>query len=105
VPQNKYLIVKNDDAQHSLSPTQKQQLLDILRTVATYRQNQNKSVGDLFFVLNMKDIYARAALDQYICAINFDDTAMTNAGVAEALAVATEIKITATLNIETRLPD
>ena len=103
--QNKYIVFKNQDAQQFLNDQQKQQLLDILRTLAEGRRTSGKSVNDLFFVLNMKDQYAQRAIEAYIAAIHNDDTAENNAAVQAALDTAVTVRQTAMLNIDARLPD
>ena len=103
--QNKYVVLKREDAQRYLTLEQKQQLLDIQQTIAAGRQNSGKSVHDIFFVLNMKDVYAGSALDAYILAIQTDGTYESNAAVREAMEVAIRVKQTAALAVSPRLPD
>ena len=103
--QNKYIVLRSDDAQAFLSSEQKQQLLDILGSVADGRRKAGKSVGDLFFVLNMKDQYAQAAIERYITAIHDDGLANTSPGVQSALDTAVGVRQTAMLTVTTKLPD
>ena len=103
--QNKYVVLKREDAQQYLTPEQKQQLIDIQQTIAAGRQNSGKNVHDLHFVLNMKDVYAGSALDAYIRAIQTDGTYESNATVREAMEVAVRVKHTAALAVTPRLPD
>jgi hypothetical protein len=104
VAQNKYVIFKNEDAKMYLNQAQKAQLLDILKTIQEARRTAGKSVNDLFFVLNMKDEFALNGLDSYISAIKADGR-LEHDGLAKALKVAEDVRRTAAINIDTRLPD
>src|ERR1035438_3700554 len=103
--QNKYVLLKSEDANAFLNPQQKQVLLEILSTVAEGRRRAGKTVGDLFFVLNMKDQYAQAAIEEYIAAIQRDDVGMANTNVQAALDTALSVRRTAMMNLTPRMPD
>jgi hypothetical protein len=103
--QTKYVIFKQEDAHKYLMPEQKQQLMDILRSVAQGRANDKKSVNDMFFVLNMKDVYAAPALEAYIRAIQLDGTYETNLAIKEAMDTAVRVKTNSALTVSTHLPD
>jgi len=103
--QNKYLIIKNEDATKYLSDEQKLQLTLILRTVASGRRSVQKSVGDLFFVLNMKDQFALPAMDAYIKAVQDDGRYTSAQYLSDTLDVACDIRQVAALNITPRIPD
>lgn len=103
--QTKYVVFKSEDATTYLTPEQKQNLLDILNAINTGRRQQNKSIGDLFFVLNAKDTFALSALDSYIAAIQQDNSLLTNTAVQAALHTAVDVRQTASLNVISRLPD
>jgi len=105
MPQNKYVVLKSEDAAAYLSPEQKQALLDILGTVAEGRRQATKTVGDLFFVLNMKDTYAQVAIEAYIGAVQKDGLADTNPAVHEVLDVAIDVRHTAMMNLVPKIPD
>jgi len=98
-------VFKNEDAVQFLNPAQKQNLMDILRAINAGRQGSGKSIGDLFFVLNMKDIFAIRAMDAYIAAVHDDGRYVGNQAIAEVLDVATDIRQVAALKITPRLPD
>lgn len=102
--QSKYIVFKQADAQKHLTPAQKQSLMDILRAVAEGRRQEQKSVGDVFFVLNMKDKYALTALDAYVRDVQYDGIAHQNAEVQAALDTALAVKQTAALNLQPGLP-
>ena len=103
--QTKYLILKNEDAVKYLNDEQKAALSAILTTIAAGRRNENKTLGDLYFVLNMKDTFASRALDAYVSAIQDDGRYMSNHALAETLEVAAEIRQVAALKVTPRLPD
>lgn len=103
--QNKYIIFKTEDAQAALTQEQKQQLMNILTTVNSFRKTRGKSTGDLFFVLNMKDIYALPAMDTYIAGITSDRAYETNPVVRATLEMAVDIKQTAAMTASPKLPD
>jgi hypothetical protein len=103
--QDKYIVFKNADAHQFLSPEQKDQLIGILRTIAAGRRDSGKSIGDIFFVLNMKDQYAWAGLDAYIADIHREGLDYSNDGVKAALETAITVKQTAAMTVNPRLPD
>jgi hypothetical protein len=104
VAQNKYVIFKNEDAKKYLNPAQKAALMDIQKTIAEGRRTAGKTVNDLFFVLNMKDEFALNGLDAYIAAAKADSR-LEHEGLQGAIKVAQSVRHTATMNIDTRLPD
>jgi len=103
--QNKYIIVKNEDAVRYLSPEQKQQFASILSTITAGRRKDNKSIGDLLFCLNLKDLFAGAALDAYIAAIHQEGSYENNKNVQAALDAAIDVRLQAALSVTPRLPD
>lgn len=103
--QTKYVIFKQEDAHKYLKPEQKQQLMEILRTVAQGRATDKKTINDMFFVLNMKDLYATPALEAYIRAIQLDGTYETNMAVKDAMDTAVRVKVNSALTGSTHLPD
>ena len=103
--QTKYMIFKSEDAVKYLSDEQKLHLTEILATIAGGRRRESKSLGDMFFVLNMKDQFAVQAMDAYITAIQDDGRYTTNQGIADALTVATDVRHVAALKVTPRLPD
>jgi hypothetical protein len=103
--QTKYQIFKNEDAVKYLSDEQKAQLTNIIATIAVGRRQDGKTLGDLMFVLNMKDIFAIRAMDAYIAAVHDDGRYVGNQAIAEVLDVATDIRQVAALKITPRLPD
>ena len=105
MPQTKYLTFKAEDAQKYLGPQQKQNLMEILQAIAAGRLQDGKSVGDLMFVLNLKDQFAQEAIEAYIAAIHRDGTAVNSPGVQAALDVAVNVRATAMLTLTPRLPD
>jgi hypothetical protein len=105
VAQTKYIILKNEDAVKYLTPEQKQQLIAILGAVNAGRMRDRKSIGDLFFALNMKDQFAPQAMDAYIAAIQQEGSYETNKNVQAALDTAVEVRQTAAMNVTPHLPD
>ena len=103
--QTKYQIFKNEDAVKYLTDEQKAQLTNIIATIAVGRRQDGKTLGDLMFVLNMKDIFAIRAMDAYIAAVHDDGRYVGNQAIAEVLDVATDIRQVAALKITPRLPD
>ena len=103
--QTKYMIFKAEDAVKHLNDEQKAHLTEIFSAIAAGRRRENKSLGDLFFVLNMKDQFAVQALDAYIAAIQEDGRYTTTQGVADALTVATDVRHVAALKVTPKLPD
>lgn len=105
MPQSKYILFKAEDATKFLNPEQRQHLMSILQAINAGRRSQGRSVGDLFWVLNMKDQFARTALDAYIQDIHFSGLANTVPAVQDALTVAVDVKQTAAMNIIPKIPD
>lgn len=105
MPQNKYVVFKNEDAQKFLTPQQKHNLMEILQAIVAGRNSERKSVGDLMFVLNMKDVFAQDAIEAYIAAIHRDGTVTKSPGVQASLDVAVNVRNAAMLTVTPRLPD
>ncbi len=63
--QNKYIVAKIDDVRTTLTPAEQQALHQLLTRVQTDRLVKGKAANQ-YFVLNLSDPHARAALDAYI---------------------------------------
>ena len=79
--------------------------MTMLATINAGRRRDAKSIGDLFFCLNMKDQFAPQATAAYIAAIQQDGTYESNKDVQAALDTAVEVYQTAALNVTPHLPD
>ena len=87
----KYAVIRLKDARDFLSPDQKKQLYDILKTIDNGR-NEKGRTEDIFFVLNMADTFARDAIESYIVAAQNDKSTLDNVGAKAALQAAQDIQ-------------
>jgi len=101
----KYIVLRVADVQQYLPPEWLNTLTQLIQFVEEARARDGKSTGDRFWVLNMRDKFARPALDGYIAAASKDPELQTNPAAAAALAAAREIRTTSTLRVTPRLPD
>jgi len=102
--QNKYTIFKVEDIKAALSAEELGQLHRLLQKVHATRVAQNRPTNR-YFVLNLTDPFARAALDAYVQAAETDPQVKGNPCVQEILLLLRDMLFGSRLECDERLPD
>jgi hypothetical protein len=89
----KYMVLKCDELRTLLSEQDSYNLAQILGRLDQARMARGVTPpGDFFFVLNMKDKYALAAVEAYVEAIDGDSKNSGEVGVQAARATAMDAR-------------
>lgn len=100
----RYTVIRNADVVDFLTPEWASALAEVLKTISAGRAAKNKPTEEGMFVLNLRDKYARAALDAYIAAIDADMVNNRDPGVQAARQEAFDARTNAALRFKPEKP-